>query len=372
MGKQLGMSVFCIIAAALLAGCGKRAGKTAQADSEAASTAQVQKIEKSYAGVPVEGSSSLYDATGIYEKEGYQIIDIQAYGDSSIAVIYGGITDSVMSLYSVTGTGEIKSIKLDNVSLSPDAVINIPGSNLVYVYDADGNTFYYFDMEQGSYTSLKAEFEADCVYVSETGSSIYYTRDGIIYSYAVETGSSEALYSFEGDAESVYIRSIEAKTGNIIIRYESDNSVFYAGIDAATGELKPLDGDGGELYYIGEVYVTVPSLDEAYVNVYNADKPRITEKFYLDDVRELKCMKLYNGNPYLLTMVDETGGTMMRFYSLSRGIMNNEVLLPEKYKVTDTSYLTINQTLCIEVVSDGGEKGLVFWDMEAVKTEPVK
>lgn len=39
--------------------------------------------------------NSLYDATDIYSKEGYSLVDIEAYGDDGLLVLYTGDEESV-------------------------------------------------------------------------------------------------------------------------------------------------------------------------------------------------------------------------------------------------------------------------------------
>ena len=368
MRRRARFTLLMIMAGTLLFGCAKKTIEDSDPHVET-STADIQRPEKTLAGTQIEGKPSLYDASSVYEKEGYQIRDMHAYGDSGIFILYSGISDSVISLYSVTTGTEIKNIKMEDVAFSKDSSLSVSNSQLVYVYDESSNLFCYFDVEQSKYTVITTDFESESIYVENTGKSIYFTKadDCKLYQYIFETGKSQAIYDMTGKAQGIKIINIENNSQKAIVEVQKNGKNQYVRIDIASGTEEVLHDAEGDLYYVGEVYVTVPRTDEVFINVYNSEKPRIVEKFYLDMPEELDNMKLYSGNPYLLTLVEEDEGTTLRFYSLSRGIMNNMVVLPKKFDIIDASYLSMDQTLCIEVADENGEIGLVFWDLEASK-----
>ena len=367
--RKLMKCTILIMAVTLLWGCADRTVKTTDTQTEETSTADIQRPEKVLAGTELGNESSLYDASGIFEKEGYQILDMHAYGDNGIFVLYSGLTDSELSLYSAANGTEIKNIKMEDVVFLEDTVLKVSQSNMVYVYDESNHIFCYFDMEQSKYNVIPIEFEAESMFVDNTGKIIYYTKknDCKLYQYVIETAKSQVVCDMTGMADTVRVINIESKSSQIIVELRSGEKIHYSSIDLTSGLYEKLEETEGELYCVGEVYVTVPRSDEVYINVYNREKPRIIEKFYLEEAIELDSMRLFNGNPYLLTLVKAEGGTKLRFYSLSRGIMISEVVLPEQYTIKDATYLQMDQTLCIETVNKDSEKGIVFWDLEAVK-----
>lgn len=358
-----------IMMLALLCGCADRTIKDTDMTSSETSTADIQKPEKHLVGEIMEGNTSLYDASLVYEKEGYQILDMHGYGDNGILVLYSGLTDSVLSLYSVANATEIKNIRMEDVMFVGDSTLRVSASNMVYAYDESNRLFCYFDMEQAKYNVIQIDFEAHSMYVDNTGKIIYYTKkdDGVLYQYVLETGKSQTVCDLTDISDNIRVINIESKTGHVIVEVIKGEQTQYAAVDISTGKAEVLNDTEGALHCIGEVYVTVPHSEEVYINVYNREKPRIIEKFYLEREEELDNMKLYSGNPYLLTIIDTDAGSELRFYSLSRGIMINKVVLPKNYIIKDATYLQMGQTLCIETTDSEGEKGLIFWDLEADK-----
>ena len=85
--RKLMKCTILIMAVTLLWGCADRTVKTTDTQTEETSTADIQRPEKVLAGTELGNESSLYDASGIFEKEGYQILDMHAYGDNGIFVL---------------------------------------------------------------------------------------------------------------------------------------------------------------------------------------------------------------------------------------------------------------------------------------------
>ena len=328
----------------------------------------VNVFEKNIVGELVENYTSLYDVTSLYEREGYQIAAAQAYKEDSIVVVYVGLSDSKIVIYNIFSGKENGIVTLKDIVLSGNTSLKITSSQTVCLYDKDAGNFYFPNFDSSDYKMITVKDEPVSIIVDEGGNSIYYTleNDCKIYRYITDTKRNTVLYDCSDIAESVSLIHLLSNGDGLIVNVESQGEFRYMCLSIENQSMEAVDMLGKYVYCIGEVYVFVEEEGNS-VKIFNGQKPRIVDTFYVDSEDELDNITLFSGNPYMLTQTDVDDGVELKFYSLSRGILNNDITIPARYDIISTTYLEIDQIMCIEYSDEAGEYGILLWDVEAVQ-----
>lgn len=348
--------------------CGRKTEiKFTETESEEAISGDITRFNKVIAGTPINEQESLYDCTDILVKEGYHIVTCVTYGDNGLIVLYSGVNDSKLCGYTVSSGVEVSQIIFEGASISDSSHIYVINSKNIVIYDEEHNTYYITDYEYGKYTEIRPDFTPDSMCIADNGERMYYTlkNDANIYQYVFETGNSVSVYDFGEQYNEADIEYVEINNDKIIVNVKNENGSRYERLSVELQETSVLEENGNKVLYAGEAYIVIPD-DESYVYVYNLHKPRVVEKFILDEKEETDNVYMFAGNPYLLTMVNTDEGNIFRFYNVSGGIKNNEITIPDEYEVLDISYLAIDQTMCFNVINQKNEHRILLWDVESV------
>ena len=357
--------IFATLAFSLTA-CGKKTSITFTDPTET-SESNITRFDKKIAGEPLEAVNSLYDATAIYAKEDYSLVDIEAYGDNGLLVLYTGDGESLLSAYKISTGEEVSSLKLDK-AVSMDTSLYVTGTGFVYSYDYGNGCFTSYDIQNDSSETPVFDFEMESFVVSDGGDCLYCTLEGDnnIYRYIMNTGKIVSVYEYGDSYKDVQVRYIENNGNYIVVLCNNDDGSFYERLDIENQERTIICNAEDGLYCAGEAYLTTSGEEDADVYVYNFSRPRLKDIFTLDGANEKNSMKLFSGSPYLLTSDEYIVGTKLRFYNVGRGVLSNEVVVPADYKVIDTDYLVVDQTLCIKAVNDKNERIVLLWDIENI------
>lgn len=360
------MAGFAVI---MITSCGRKTEiKFTETESEETISGDITRFNKVIAGTPINEQESLYDCTDILAKEGYHIVTCVAYGDNGLIVLYSGVNDSKLCGYTVSSGMEASQIIFEGVRLSDKSFIYVINSNKIIIYDEDNNTYYIVDYEHGKYVEIRPEFTPDSMCIGDNGERMYYTlkNDANIYQYVFETENSVSVYDFGEQYIEADIEYVEINNDKIIVNVRNENGSRYERLSIELQETSVLEENGNKVLYAGEAYIVIPD-DESYVYVYNLHKPRVVEKFILDEKEETDNVYMFAGNPYLLTMVNTDEGNVFRFYNVSGGIKNNEITISGEYEILDISYLAIDQTMCFNVINQENEHRILLWDVESVE-----
>lgn len=369
MKRKIVLLMMAVLAVLLTTSCGKKTEiKFTEKESEETLSGDITRFDKVIVGNPVNKQESLFDCTDSLAKEGYSIISGIAYGDNGILVLYSGVNDSKLCGFAVSNGAEATQILFEGTVLSDKTSIYVTNSKNIILYDEENNTFYRVDYEHVNYTDTKLDFSPESMCIADNGERMYYTleNDCNIYQYVFETGNSISVYDFGDQYSEVNIEYVEINNDKIIVRVMNEGSSKYVRLSIELQETSVLDDKGNKVMYAGEAYIVIPD-DEAYVYVYNFYKPRVVEKFILDEKEETDNILMFAGNPYLLTMVNKDEGNVFRFYNVSGGIKSNEITIPEEYSILDITYLSIDQTMCFNVKNQENEHRILLWDVESVE-----
>ena len=157
MRKKILFTIVFVAMTISLTACGNKTSITFTDPTET-SESNITRFDKKIAGEPLEAVNSLYDATDIYSKEGYSLVDIEAYGDDGLLVLYTGDEESVLSAYKISTGSEVSSLKTDN-AVSMDTTLNVTGTGFVYSYDYVNGYFTSYDVLNGSFENLVFDLE---------------------------------------------------------------------------------------------------------------------------------------------------------------------------------------------------------------------
>lgn len=366
MRKKILFAIIFVMMTFSLTACGKKTSITFTDPTET-SESNITRFDKKIAGEPLETADSLYDATDIYSKEGYSLVDIEAYGDDGVLALYTGDEESVLSAYKISTGDEVSSLKTDK-AVSMNTSLYVTGTGFVYSYDYGNGYFTSYDVLNGSFENPVFDFEMESFAVSDGGDCLYCTLEGDnnIYRYIMNSGKIVSVYDYGDIYKDIQIEYIENNGNYIAVLCNGDDGSFYERLDIENQERTVICEAENGLYCAGEAYLTTSGKEDADVYVYNFSRPRLKDIFTLDGVQEKDDMKIFSGSPYLLTSDEYIAGTKLRFYNVGRGVLSNEVVVPTDYKVLDADYLVVDQTLCIKAVNDKNERIILLWDIENI------
>lgn len=353
----------------LVTACGKKPEiKFTETETEETVSNDLSRFDKTLAGEAINDIKSLYDSTDIFAREGYKVVSGTAYGDNGVLVAYSGVSDSKLVGYAVANGAEAAEITFEGIVISDDTKIYTINSQYIMLVDLDNNKFYKIDYEQKKYDEIEVDFMPTSLFVADNGERIYYTvaDDCNIYQYIVETRNSVSVYEYAEDITSIEIDNVVPNNDKIIVHINSKNGERYDCLSIELQEYITLSDGNEKVISIGEVYIEVPT-NEEYISIHNFYKPRVVDQFALDDVKENEKLFAFTGSPYIMSLVKSDEGEKIRFYSISAGIKSNEIIIPSEYTIVNASYLSIDQTMCFEVIKADGVRGFLLWDVESVE-----
>lgn len=312
---------------------------------------------------------SLYDISAMVKEDGYRLLSLCAYKDEYIIALYSGEEQSEAVIYDISDGDIYKSIKLDTV-LSDMAYVDTAGSGLPYIYDKSDSIFYTLSVKNEKYTSYQFGFVPEDMLVSDSGNRIYYTLkdDACVYQYITETEQSAIAYDASGEADWLTLESINDDDSTLIVKIFEGDYEGYAKLSIEMQQLDRLNDFDGALYYTGSDYIYTSKDYPDSVCIYNELKPRTFMKFDLEEAAELDNIFVYQDGPYIFTMVEADSESILRFYNVAGGIMENWVSLPSDYEIIRVSFMKDIQTFCFTTVNADGEAGAVIWDVEAISS----
>ena len=255
MRKKILFTMVFVAMTISLTACGNKTSITFTDPTET-SESNITRFDKKIAGEPLEAVNSLYDATDIYSKEGYSLVDIEAYGDDGLLVLYTGDEESVLSAYKISTGSEVSSLKTDK-AVSMDTTLNVTGTGFVYSYDYVNGYFTSYDVLNGSFENLVFDLEMESFAVSDGGDCLYCTVEGDnnIYKYIINTGKIVSVYEYDDVYKDVQVEYIENNGNYIAVLCSGDKGSFYERLDIGNQKRTIICKAENGLYCAGDAYV---------------------------------------------------------------------------------------------------------------------
>lgn len=353
------------MAAAVLAGCSDKNSTISKPQEE---TKQDNTIfDKVIKGEPVGESGSLYNISDMLYKDGVYPDSVYGYGSRYILALYIGEEDAEVVAYDLTSGEEYKTVKIAK-KLSGEAYVKTTESGVAYVYDRDGRLFMLLNVKSAKYNEYELDFTPEDMLITDSGNRIYYTLkdDVCVYQYITETGQSTTAYDAQDSLDSISLVSMGSDDSTLIIRASTPISNGYAKLSVEMQEIESLSDYNRDLYYEDGLYVYTTDNYAKAVCVHDEQKPRTFVKFTLENEAELDSMQVYPDGPNIFTMSQDDDNTVIRFYNISAGIMENQDVIPAGYTVESVSYMRELKAVCINVKDSTGAPNTVVWDVEAI------
>ncbi len=369
MGSKLKWIGAAAMAGILLCGCSNTTSDKPVVPGETTTDIDDATIfDKIINGEQINDTGSLYDCTGTFSMEGYSIVASGYYGEKYILVLYAGEKDSKVVAYQLSDGKEYKTISFDDIVFSKDAYIGYTGDGLTYVYDSDNSCFYYLHVKEKKYDLVTIDFNPKSMIVIDGGETILYTveNDCNIYEFIKETANSVSVYDASGETDDVVLKYIEADSDTLIVKTTSKEYTGYSSISMEMQEMSPIELTGDDLYYTGQEYIYTSATQPKNLAVYNVLRPRVYQIFMLEDRKEKDNLVVFSNGPKVLSMVDEDDATMLRFYNISAGIMENYVSVDGKYTINRISLMSEANNLFIETTDSNGDYHILIWDITDV------
>lgn len=360
-------AIGCIMLA--LSGCSGDGSTSDQPDEVTKANDDVTIFDKIVNGEMIGESISLYDISEMVRIEDARLMSVCAYGSNYIIALYSGEERSQIIVYDISDGDVYKKIELDNL-LSEEAYVDTAGSGIPYIYDETERLFYTLNVKNEKYAEYLFEFEPEDILVSDSGNRIYYTMpdDVCIYQYKTETNQSSVAYDVSEQADKVMLESVNDDDTTLIVKILTDGQEKYAKLSVEMQQLDILYDYKGELYYADGDYVYTSEDYPKSVCIYDELKPRNFLKFELEEEAELERMYVYPDGPCIFTIADDEGSSVIRFYNVAGGIMENETVLPSDYTITRVSYMKDFRAMCLTTTDSDGNTGAVIWDVEAISS----
>lgn len=367
--KKIKWLIPVIMVALLFVGCDSGTKPVDQSQTDDANNNDDPTIfDKIIAGVRLDEETPLYDFTDTVTVEGYDIICSTPYGDNNILVLYSGENDSMVISYDISKGKDKNETEIKETVFSEETVMTLTEDKVPYIYDRKQSVFCVIDVKAEKYEYHELSFTPETMIVTDGGESIFYTVEGDcnVYRYTAETENEVSVYDASDEVYKILLKSMEADDDTLIVRISSDDYIGYARLSIEMQEITWFEEEMDSITCVGSEYIITRKDLEKSVQVYTELKPRIFQWFVMEDERELDNYVVYPGSPYILTCVESDDSNLLRFYSVSDGIMVNYVYLSDEYTIEKAEYINEAGLLSIQTCTADGGRSIIIWDVEAV------
>lgn len=320
------------------------------------------------AGEPINEIESLYDFTGLLQRKDFSLITVCPLGENELLAVYSGNAASMIASYNVSNAEEEFKLEIEDTIISKDAVVNSVNNEFAYVVDITNKNIIYFDLRDKSYELIKMENIPDSIVIMDEGEQFFYTieDDCNVYQYTKVTGNKISVFDASDMVEDIEVKYVVAGSNTLIVQVDSDNYSGYASLSLELQELSPLEEMTGELLYSGNEYIYTSPEKEATIIIYNPMTPRLFKEFCLDSTDEINNIKLFKDTPYIISQVESDTETVLRFYNIDKGIMENILELDASCKISNVEFYSNTNNIMLEL--DDSEEGckIMIWNTEII------
>lgn len=326
-------------------------------------------FDKIISGKPLNDIESLFNFSDEIQVEGYTILAGCPYHENAVLAIYGNGENALAIVYDVSDLKEEKKIEMDGISFSKDAEVYSVSEEFAYIIDISQKQLVYLSVKDEKYEVISLEFIPDSIVVMDEGEQFFYTMedDCNIYQYTKETGNTISVFDASEIVSDIQVKYSVSGSNILIVKMESPNYSGYASLSLENQELSPLENISGELLYSGDGYVYTSPEKKATVIIYNPMTPRLTKEFRLEETDELNNIMLFQNTPYILSMVDTDEGTMLRFYDVDEGIMENCIVIPDNYNILGIKYFDSTDNVFLQVTDEKGDREILIWNTDLIE-----
>lgn len=326
-------------------------------------------FDKIISGKPLNDIESLFNFSDEIQVEGYTILAGCPYHENAVLAIYGNGENALAIVYDVSDLKEEKKIEMDGIFFSKDAEVYSVSEEFAYIIDISQKQLVYLSVKDEKYEVISLEFIPDSIVVMDEGEQFFYTMedDCNIYQYTKETGNTISVFDASEIVSDIQVKYSVSGSNILIVKMESPNYSGYASLSLENQELSPLENISGELLYSGDGYVYTSPEKKATVIIYNPMTPRLTKEFRLEETDELNNIMLFQNTPYILSMVDTDEGTMLRFYDVDEGIMENCIVIPDNYNILGIKYFDSTDNVFLQVTDEKGDREILIWNTDLIE-----
>lgn len=320
------------------------------------------------AGEPVNEIESLYDFTELLQQKDLTLITACPLGENELLAVYSGNDNSMVVSYDISSGEEEFKFEIEEAVISEAAVVNAVNEEFAYVMDVTNENIIYLDLHDKGYEVIKLESIPDSIVIMDEGEQFFYTieDDCNVYQYTRATGNRISVFDAADMVEDIEVKYVVAGSNTLIVEVSSDNYSGYASLSLELQELSPLEDMTGELLYSGNEYIYTSPDKEATIIIYNPMTPRLFKEFYLDNTDEINNIKLFKDTPYIISKVEDDTETVLRFYNIDKGIMENILILDASYSVSDIEFYSHTNNILIKL-NDGNEGcKILIWNTEII------
>lgn len=285
--------------------------------------------DKVIMGQAVNSIGSLYDVTEVLAVENYEIADCHPYSENKVIVLYVGAKDSFVRICDITNGKTVKEIKMENIIIVKDADLVVVNNDFAYIKELSGRVLIYLNLKVNEYSQIVMEEEPVSFLMPGEGDVFYFTlkNDCNIYQYIAETGNSFSVFDAENMVKSIDLEYVVQGGNTLIVYVESEGYTGYAMLSLEMQDLSPLEIIEGKFYYNGNEYVYSALEESPVLYIYDPMTPRLAVEFKLDYAQEVRDVRLCKYSACFLTIREDNNDLYIRYYSLSDGVLKNEIVL---------------------------------------------
>lgn len=320
------------------------------------------------AGEPVNEIESLYDFTELLQRDDLTLITACPLDDNELLAVYSGDNTSLIASYDVSSGDEEFKVEMKDIVIAKDAVVNAVNEDFAYIMDVNNENIIYFDLHDKSYEVIELEHIPDSIVIMDEGEQFFYTieDDCNVYQYTTATGNRISVFDASDMVEDIEVKYVVAGSNTLIVEVSSDNYSGYASLSLELQELSPLEDMSGELLYSGNEYVYTSPEKEATIIIYNPMTPRLFKEFYLDNIAEINNIRLFKDTPYIISKVEDDTETVLRFYNIDKGIMENILTLDVSDCVSDIEFYSSTNNVMIKIDDRSEDCKILIWNTEII------
>lgn len=338
-------------------------------------TARVENVEDDFtifdniiAGTVINDIESLYDVTDEYKIDGYDMVGSCPYQENDILVVYSGEMDSCVVSYNISELKDKKRIEMENIKLSSESKINCITDEFAYIVDVSGKQLVYLDIKDESYEVIEMSNVPKSIVVMDEGEQFFYTleNDRNVYQYIKESSHEFSVYDATGILDSIEVKYVIPGSNILIVDVVSDGYSGYAQLSLENQELIIMDNVEGELLYSGDNYMYKASGKDSTIIMYNPMTPRLTMEFRLDENEELSNLTLFDNGSHVISRIDSDNGTVVKFYDIYAGIMENYIVIPDEYSILSMEYYAEKHNVLIHAQNKDDYK-ILIWNTKIIE-----
>lgn len=320
------------------------------------------------AGEPVNEIESLYDFTELLQRDDLTLITACPLDDNELLAVYSGDNTSLIASYDVSSGDEEFKVEMKDIVIAKDAVVNAVNEDFAYIMDVNNENIIYFDLHDKSYEVIELEHIPDSIVIMDEGEQFFYTIEGDcnVYQYTTATGNRISVFDASDMVEDIEVKYVVAGSNTLIVEVSSDNYSGYASLSLELQEFSPLEDMSGELLYSGNEYVYTSPEKEATIIIYNPMTPRLFKEFYLDNIAEINNIRLFKDTPYIISKVEDDTETVLRFYNIDKGIMENILTLDVSDCVSDIEFYSSTNNVMIKIDDRSEGCKILIWNTEII------